>query len=68
MERELWPVLYRLVQEVGKDFSQKYVQIPPSTIPLVWLWAALHERHIRWACDPGHWKTTTLWPGRLALA
>jgi Transposase DDE domain len=65
MERELWPVLYRLVQEVGKDFSQKYVQFHPATIVLVWLWAVLHDRHLRWACDPGNWKTTTLRPHRL---
>jgi hypothetical protein len=28
MERELWPVLYRLLRATAKDFRQKYVQIP----------------------------------------
>jgi hypothetical protein len=34
MERELWPLLYRLLRAVAKDFDQKYVTgVPPSCAP-----------------------------------
>lgn len=65
MERELWPVLYRTVRAVGRDFSQKYVQIPGWVLVLTMLWAALHDRPVSWACDPAHWAATRLRPARL---
>src|SRR5215203_1541837 len=65
MERELWPVLYRLVREVGRDFSQKYVQIQPWVLVAVSLWAILHDRPAQWATDAGNWGTTRLRPWRL---
>lgn len=65
MERELWPPLYRLLREVGKDFRQKFVQYPPWTLVAVMLWAALHDRPISWACQQRHWSTTRLRPERL---
>jgi IS5 family transposase len=68
MERELWPVLYRVVRAVGLDFSQKYVQIPGWVLVLTMLWAALHDRPVSWACDPGNWTTTRLRPARLPSA
>lgn len=68
MERELWPVLYRTLKEVAKDFSQKYVQIQPWVLVAVLLWAALHDRPVSWACAPKHWSTTTLKPPRLPSA
>lgn len=68
MERELWPSLYRLLREVGKDFVQKYVSYPPWVIAAVQLWAALHDRTRAWACQRRHWSTTTLKPSRLPSA
>ena len=65
MERELWPLLYRHLKEVAKDFSQKYVQFQPWVLIAVFLWAALHDRPVSWACVPRHWSTTTLKPARL---
>src|SRR5689334_8206605 len=65
MERELWPPLYRLLREVARDFSQKYVQDQPGVLVAVLLWAALHDRPRSWACQKRHWSTTTLRPGRL---
>ena len=65
MERELWPLLYRLLQETAKDFRQKYVQHQPWALVAVMLWAALHDRPVSWACQRRHWSTTTLRPGRL---
>lgn len=65
MERELWPVLYHLVREVAKDFSQKNVSYQPWVLVSVLLWAALHDRPISWACQRRHWSTTTLKPPRI---
>ena len=65
MERELWPVLYRLIHDVANAFSQKAVTYQPGTIVLVLVWAALHDRPRQWACDPRHWSTTHLRPVQL---
>ena len=65
MERELWPLLYRTLCAVAKDFSQKYVQMQPWILVAVLLWAALHDRPVSWACDPANWSTTRLRPWRL---
>src|SRR3954447_9473368 len=57
MERELWPTLYRLLREVGRDFSQKYVQIQPWVLVACSLWAILHDRTAQWACDEASWQS-----------
>src|SRR5215831_3352653 len=65
MERELWPPLYHTIREVGNDFRQKYVSYPPWVLVAVFLWAALHDRPVSWACQRRHWSTTKLRPARL---
>ncbi len=65
MERELWPVLYRIVREVSGAFCQKYVQIPGWVILLTMLWAALHDRPVSWACREENWRTTNKRPPHL---
>ena len=65
MERELWPLLYHHLKEAAKGFSQKYVQMQPWLLVAVYLWAALHDRPVCWACDRRNWSTTTLRPPRL---
>lgn len=68
MERELWPILYRIVCEVARDFRQKYVQIPGWVLIVTMLWASLHERPVSWACQARNWSTTRLRPQRLPSA
>jgi hypothetical protein len=68
MERELWPLLYRLLRATAKDFHQKYVQYQPWGLVAVFCWAALHDRPVAWACQRRHWSTTTLQPPRLPSA
>lgn len=68
MERELWPPLYRLIQETATDFRQKYVRYQPWVLVAVFLWAALHDRPVSWACQRRHWSTTALKPWRLPSA
>lgn len=62
MERELWPQLYQVVQEVGQEIRQKGVQYQPWIIAAVILWAALHDRGISWACQTANWLTTNCRP------
>jgi hypothetical protein len=57
MERELWPPLYRLLLRVGASIRQKAVRYQPGLILAVYFWAALHDRPVSWACDPGNWGT-----------
>ena len=65
MERELWPLLYRSVRLTAQGFQQKYVPMQPWIIVLTLLGAAVHDRPVRWACDPRNWSTTRLRPPRL---
>jgi DDE family transposase len=65
MERELWPPLYHTIREVANDFQQKYVSYQPWVLAAVFLWAALHDRPVAWACQSRHWSTTKLRPPRL---
>jgi hypothetical protein len=65
MERELWPVLYHHLQEAAKGFTQKCVQMQPWALLAVFLWSALHDRPVCWACDHRNWSTTSLRPPRL---
>lgn len=62
MERELWPRLYRLVDQVGRTMRLAEVTFQPQMIALVFLWAALHDRPVKWGCDVRNWSTTTLRP------
>jgi hypothetical protein len=51
MERELWPLLYRWLQETAKEFHPKCVQVQPGVVTAVFLGAALHDRPVSWACQ-----------------
>ncbi len=65
MERELWPALYHLVDEVGKTMRLGDVTFQPHVIAWVLLWAALHDRPVCWACRERNWSTTTLRPAMI---
>lgn len=68
MERELWPVLYHAVRDVGRGLQQKGVTYQPWVLALVVLWAAIHDRPRGWACVAKNWSTTTLRPLQLPSA
>ena len=65
MERELWPLLYQTLRAAARGTHQKWVQYHPWEIAAVLLWAALHDRPVKWACDPNNWRTTRLKPEEL---
>ena len=58
MERELWPSLYRLVREAATGVYQKGVTYQPWVLILIFLWAAIHNRPVSWACCKQNWRTT----------
>ena len=68
MERELWAVLYAVIEEVGRAIRQKYVQHQPAAVAAVFYWAAVHDRHPTWACDRRHWPAGVPRPRRLPSA
>jgi hypothetical protein len=58
MERELWPLLYQVVWQVGRQVCQKCVRYRPWIMASVILWAALHDRPRGWAGLQKNWSTT----------
>lgn len=68
MERELWPLLYQTLRAVARRTHQKWVQYHPWEIAAVLLWAAIHDRSIKWACNPNNWRTTRLRPQEIPSA
>jgi hypothetical protein len=68
MERELWPVLYRLVREAATGVYRRGVVYQPWALVLVFLWAALHDRPVSWACDRANWRATRLRPPAIPSA
>jgi hypothetical protein len=65
MERELWPALYRRIQETAKDIQQKYVQHQPGVVVAVYFWAVIHEHHPAWACQEENWAGVADRPRKL---
>jgi hypothetical protein len=68
MERELWAVLYPMIEETGRAIRQKYVHYQPVAVAAVFFWAAVHDRHPEWACDERHWPAGVPRPRRLPSA
>jgi hypothetical protein len=60
MERELWAELSRAVGDVDAAWreSPRFVH-RTAVIARVYLWAALHDRPVSWACEPAHWDWRT---------
>ena len=66
MEREVWLQIVRLVDRVVKDTEGRRCTFTVQEIVLVFLWAALHDRPIYWACRGDHWPAE-LRPRRLPV-
>lgn len=62
MEGELFEALYAIIRQEAKHQSRpKYKQFTDAVILLVFFWAALHDRPIRWACQARHWPQSRQW-------
>jgi len=55
MERELYRSLYETVYQLGRSRRTKHVVFSDVRIVLVYFWAVLHDRPIRWACRSSQW-------------
>jgi hypothetical protein len=64
MERKLWLRLYAVIWSVRHPRPPAGVSHADQWVVLVHLWACLHDRPTRWACQPGHWPPD-LRPARL---
>ena len=54
MEREQWKLLYALAERMGKQVNDRG-RFTTAFIVGVFLWSAIHDRPIAWACRPQNW-------------
>ena len=54
-EQDRYQRLCRMLEQVGKLDHNRRHQHSDRAIVQVLVWAALHDRPITWACDPGNW-------------
>jgi hypothetical protein len=55
MERELWPIISRLITRLDRQHHQGQCRHSVGRIVRVYLWAALHDRPVYWACNRRNW-------------
>lgn len=59
MERGIWRPIRRTVRALGRRRPSRRHTYTDAGILEVYLWAALHDRPVCWACDPAHWPPRT---------
>src|ERR687895_2446594 len=60
MELERWAELSAAISAVAVGFERhKRDQHSTALVVRVHTWAALHDRPVSWACDPGNWTPRT---------
>lgn len=57
MERQLWKVIVRVLNEVDKSQFNPRAKYSAALIVKVWMWAVLHDRPVSWACCVSNWPT-----------
>jgi hypothetical protein len=55
MERELWKILSAWITKLERRFLVQARTHQVGRIVRVYLWAALHDRPVSWACDRRNW-------------
>lgn len=55
MERGLFRRIKATLRAIGRRRANERFTYTDATILEVYIWAALHDRPTRWACDPGNW-------------
>ncbi len=56
MERELWKILSCAIASLERRFLVENRDHQVGRIVRVYLWAALHDRPVSWACDRRNWS------------
>lgn len=54
MEHQLWKAIVEWLRRDGKR-RKAHETFSDVEIAKVWFWSVLHDRPIRWACDPRNW-------------
>lgn len=71
MERELWKIISRLITQLDRTIDQGARVHSVGRIVRFYLWSALHDRPVYWACDRGNWagvRPPTQWPDQSTLS
>lgn len=55
MERGIYDRIRRTLRELGRRRPSGRHRYTDAGVLEVYLWAALHDRPVSWACDPRHW-------------
>jgi hypothetical protein len=61
MDSELWRLIYHTALDVSKEFFRRGVRHSDRVIVLTYVWAALHDRPVSWACRTAHWPGREQW-------
>jgi len=59
MERGLYDRIRRALRALGRRLPTGRHEYTDAGVLEVYLWAALHDRPVCWACDPGNWAPGT---------
>lgn len=59
MDREHWAELSWAISSVQQTWTERRMLHPTSRIVRVYLWAAIHNCTVSWACEAGNWDART---------
>ena len=55
MERELWKIISHQITQLDRSFERGQCAHSVGRIVRVYLWSALHDRPVSWACERRNW-------------
>ena len=55
MERQLWKVIVRLLDEVYKPKGEGRFTFSSRRIVEIWMWSVVHDRPVSWSCKSDNW-------------
>src|SRR5262245_57696118 len=55
MDPQLWTALVAVLRYLRNPRSRPRQHSTDPDIVKVWYWAVIHDRPVRWACQPCHW-------------
>lgn len=55
MERELWKIISGQITKLDRQFAKGAYEHSVGRIVRVYLWSALHDRPVYWACERRNW-------------
>lgn len=55
MEHSVYDRIRRVLRALGRRRQSRRFTFTDASVLEVYIWAALHDRPVSWACDPRHW-------------